>query len=184
MKTASSRYYRGLTLIELLIVIIISSISLMALSVPFVAQRVFSISGNNQTESQRDAQLVLRAMARAGRECNAYTWPAPGFPAGATNLEFKGCPNDQIYPVGNRCFSGGPAFSGGKLTLTFGNCQTPSTRTLIDGVRSKVAEFTLTQVIPNKLVRVRLQVTHQPTATSSRVESEVLETDLFLRNAT
>ena len=54
---------------------------------------------------------------------------------------------------------------------------------LIDGIRSKVATFTLTP-ITSKLVRITLQVTHRTTATSSRVESELLETDLFLRNAT
>ena len=172
---------RGFTLVEMLVVVVISAISLMALSVPFVGGRVYALSGNNQAEAQRDAQMVLRAMARAGRECKQYSLPV-GFPPGATNLSFDNCPVDPIYPAGSRCFVGTP--STGTMILTSPNCQTPSTKVLINGVRSKVTAFTVTPIVANKVVNIKLTVTHQPTATSSRKETEVLETDLFLRNAT
>ena len=165
---------RGFTLVEMLVVVVISAISLMALSVPFVGGRVYALSGNNQAEAQRDAQMVLRAMARAGRECPQYAVNSFG---GACGITFQACPNGQ-----NACFMGGPSFKGGQLIRTT-NCQTkPSPKVLINGTRSKVASFALTSV-NSKLVRITLKVTHQPTATSSRVESELLETELFLRNA-
>ena len=63
---------RGVTLIELLITIIIGAIAMLALAVPFSAERIFWLRGDTQAEAQRDAQLALRAMARVGRQSSCY----------------------------------------------------------------------------------------------------------------
>ena len=62
-----TRSRKGVTLIELLVTIVIGSIAMMALSVPFMSERIFWLSGDAQAESQRDAQMALRAMARVAR---------------------------------------------------------------------------------------------------------------------
>ena len=59
---------RGVTLIELLITVMIGAIAMFALVPPFIAEGNFFRKGKRQTEAQRDAQMVLRAMARAVRE--------------------------------------------------------------------------------------------------------------------
>ncbi len=173
---------RGVTLIELLMAIVIGAIAMFALVPPLVAERVFWGNTQRQTEAQRDAQMVLRAMARAGRECQGYN--RPGFfspvPGADTTLSFDGCLGVSI------CFGGGPSFNGGQMVQRSPNCQTPGgEKVLIDAVRSKVANFTITQVIPNKLVRIHLKVTHRLQTTDTRTPGdEILETEIFLRNAT
>ena len=176
----------GVTLIELLMAVIISAIAFFPLAMPFIGERSFWGTGERQTEAQRDAQMVLRTMARAARECHAYSTGTGGFLPGATLLSFDSCANDPIYPAGSRCFAGGPAYLGGTMIFRSTNCQTiPSTIVLIDGTRrSQVVNFTVTPIVPNKLVRVHLEVSHRRTTTDTRVRNEILETEIFLRNAT
>ncbi len=71
MKISSLHNQKGVTLIEILIVAIIGAIALIALAVPFMAERRFSGLGKSQIEAQRDAQLVTRAIARIARESSA-----------------------------------------------------------------------------------------------------------------
>jgi len=181
---AARRTVRGVTLIELLMTLIIAAIAFMALAVPFVAERAFSIAGLNQVEAQREAQMVLRAIARAGRECQQYATGSAGYLSGATYLMFKQCASNSVYAPGSRCFAGGPSFSGGKMITRLPDCQSePNTKVLIDGLRTKVANFTVTP-LTNKLVRVTLEVTHGISPTDPRRRAELLQTDLFLRNGT
>ena len=165
---------RGVTLIEMLIALIISSIAMMALAIPFVAERAFSLSGKAQAESQRDAEVVLRAMARAGREGSQYS-------VGAGTLSFDvicPCPGPLPCPAGTRQFTK----TGAQLQMT-DTCIAPQPLTLIDGNRSKVQDFTITSIIPNKLVRIHLEITHAPIVGGPRQEDEILESEVFLRNA-
>ena len=158
---------RGLSLIEVAITVTISGIALMALAVPFVADRSFWNAGRRQTEAQRDAQVVTRAMARMAREGTGYTI-IPS--AGSTKIDVTkaGCAASS--------FEGGPSFNSGQLEWVDG-CATPaSTITLIDGVRSRVVNFTATAVSA-ELVRIDLEVLHE------NQENEILQTEIFLRNA-
>ena len=156
---------RGVTFIELLITVIIGSIAMLALVVPFSAERKFWNQGKRQTEAQRDAQLVLRAMAHAIREGSTYdgvnfTVPCP--PSGTPGtVTFALHPGGVLHQHGCK----------GELIL-------------IDGIRSKAASFTIAPVVPNRLVRVQLDVTHQLRATDPFTENEVLQTEIFLRNGT
>ena len=63
---------RGVTLIEMLIALVISAIAMMALAVPLIAERAMVGSGKAQTEAQRDAEMVLRAIARAALGSDQY----------------------------------------------------------------------------------------------------------------
>lgn len=157
---------RGVTLIELLMTIIIGSIAFFPLAVPFVGERSFWGTGQRQTEAQRDAQMVLRAMARVVRESNGYTIAAGG-------VTFNGAPTCGGNPVIFELHPGG---------VFHQHCGS-NTTILIDGVRSKVTSFTPTTIIANKLVQVALTVTHQLRTTDSRTRSETLATQLYLRNA-
>ena len=158
------RNARGATLVELLIVAIISSIAMLALVAPFVAERRVSIGGRRQTEAQRDAQIGLRAMARAARESSSYIRPA------ANNVTFTdttgGAPCtrqfQQVVTAGNS-----------QLVLTDGCAGTVVT--LIGG-RSQVSIFNV-DVVNTRLVRVQLGVTHETQG------SETVQTELYLRNA-
>ena len=161
---------RGVTLIELLMTIIIGSIAMLPLAIPFSAERIFWNKGKQQTESQRDAQMGMRAIARVAHGAQSYSRSS-----GHLLFQLPG----PIF----RCFDGGPAFSN-QLVLT--NCGDPPSplAVLIDGNRSQVDSFVVTQVVPNKLVRVKLQVSHRLRTTDPRQEDEILETELFLRNGT
>ena len=162
MKTCSRR---GVTLIEVLITIVISAIALFALVPPFLAEGSFFRKGKRQTEAQRDAQMVLRAMARVARESNDYT-------SGAGIVTFHGAPT---------CGGGDVTFElhpGGELHQHCGG----NTSILIDGVRSQVAAFTPSQIIAKRLVLIHLQVDHRLRTTDPNLESETLDTELFLRN--
>ena len=169
---------KGVTLIELLMVIVISAIAMMALAVPLVAERAFLGSGQAQAESQRDGEMALRAMARGARQSSACNiTPGPG---NKVQVQFVG---------GLRCFKGGPDYPAagrGELHLFDESCAGAggiATAILIDGNRSKVEEMTVSAPVNNKLVRVHLRVSHHPIAADpSRIEDEVLDTELFLRN--
>ena len=171
---------RGVTLIELLITLMISSIAMMALAIPFVTERAMALSGKAQAESQRDAEMVMRAIARVARESNIYT----PFILQTLNAEIS---FNNLFGPGS-CFKGGPNFNFGGFNGALvvaeacvgGALSAP--RVLIDGNRSNVEEFSVTP-ITNKLVRVTLRVSHQPIVGGPRQEDEVLETEIFLRNA-
>jgi len=163
---------QAFTLIELVITMVISTLALLALSVPFMAERTFWGAGNRQTEAQRDAQVALRALGRAAREASSYAVMNPGPTLGQLTV---------TGPGGVTCVTGGPA-AGGQLLLGNG-CADPAPLVLIDGVRSRVASL---QVTPagTRLVRVRLLLQHRLRVTDVTVEDELVETELYLRNAT
>ena len=168
---------KGVTLIELLITIIIGAIAMMALSVPFMTERIFWLGGTAQAESQRDAQMGARAIARAARQSTQYN-------------PFSGSAGWFASPAaGVTCFQGGPTFNNGSLYMytssgILGCAGAPTI--LIDGNapitrRSQVQVFSMTEIVDNKLVRVHLDVLH---TRGSRQENEVVDTDIFLRNGT
>ena len=148
----------GFTLIELLIAIVIGTIAMFALLPPFLAEGNFFRQGKRQTEAQRDAQLALRAMARTVREGSAYNAGTNTFTVPCGGVQFEAHGDGSFHRHG--CL--GDA-------------------TIIDGVRSKVSNFTITP-ITSRLARVHLEVTHQLRATDPNQRLEILETELFLRN--
>ena len=150
---------------ELLVILVIGSIAMMALAAPFSAERSLWGTGKRQTEAQRDAQIALRAIARVAHESSAYA--------------IAGNAITFTAPCGPRQFS---LVSGNQLRFT-DNCPPAKTLTLIDGLRSQVANFTLTPVITNRLVRIQLQVTNRLRTTDTQQRSELLITELYLRNA-
>ena len=162
---------KGLTLIEFLIVAIIGVIALIALAVPFMAERRFSGLGKSQVEAQRDAQLVTRAIARIARESSFFSFAGP---AGDSTLSFT-------TPCGSVSFRGGSAFNNGgpnngQLIRT-DQCVVPNVTTvLIDGTRSKITNFTATTVIPQKIVDLQVNIQYQ------NQRSELLQTRIYLRN--
>ena len=158
---------RGVNLIELLIAIVISTISFFSIALPFVTERSFARQGRRQVEAQRDAQVAMRAIARAGRDGTAYDFDSPPNPA--VKFHKASCSTGTVNFVGD--------LSTGKLFLIDECAAPPATVVLIDGVRSQLTDMVVTSLVPNKLVRVRLEVTYQ----GEKVE--VLETELFLRNA-
>ena len=167
------RNQRGVTLLELLIVIIISVILVLTAMVPFVAERLFWGRGRRRVESQQDAQIVMRAIERVARGSKNYTYPVGGNPnridftdtAGCTRqVQLAGASNTQLQLV-NNCVS-----------------PTPPPLTLIDGNRSRVTNWVITPV-NTKLVTIQLRVAHRLLATDPREENETLVTEFFLRNA-
>ena len=163
---------RGFTLIEMLITLVIGSIAMFALAAPLIAEGQFFRKGKRQTEAQRDAQMAFRAIARVARQSLSYSIPAAG------TLIFT-------EPVGGQaCFQSGA----NQLLMTRPNCVGgplgTNTTVLIDGVRSRVQNFTVTQIVPNKLVRIHLEINHRLRTADPFTEQEILETELFLRNGT
>lgn len=159
----------GVTLIELLLAVVIGAIAFFPLTVPFVSERSFTGAGRRQAEAQRDAQMALRAIARAARQ-GTNPSPAPGNTSDTFTfqLPLPSCPGAEVR------FDGGPSLNG-TLQMTDG-CSN-RTALLIDGVRSRVTNLVFTGVT-NRLVRVGIDVTYEGQQT------ERLETELFLRNAT
>ena len=152
----------GVTLIEVLMATVISAIAMFALVPPFIAEGNFFRKGKRQTEAQRDAQLVMRTIARVARQSSAYTTPVPG----QINL---------TAPCGVVTFE---VHAGGALHKH--GCD--GELVLIDGVRSRVTSFTITPVVSNRLVLLQLVVTHRLQTTDPQTSQEILETELFLRN--
>ena len=146
----------GVTIVELLMAIIISSIAFMALAVPFVSERTFWIAGKAQTESQRSAQVVLRAIARVARESKRLE-PGKGFltPTCGAGKEFSWVGEEIQFT--DRC-SGGPA-----VTIATG-----------------VTEFNLEQVVLNNRFRVRVHIRVRQLNRPN--EDEILDTEIYLRN--
>jgi len=160
--------------------IVISSIAVLAMWPPFVAERVFWNKGKRQTEAQRDAQMAMRAMARVARQSNTSTVFNPSSPpSNFTEIEF-------LNPFGGSgCFTGfvGGAFAG-QLWLRE-TCESPNTTVLIDGVRSRITSIAAEEVVDDRLLRVRVVVSHRLRGGPNpdpRQEDEILETKLFLRN--
>ena len=152
---------RGVTLVELLVVIVISSIALMALSVPLVAERSFWASGTRQAEAQREAQLVMRAIARVAHESSSYA-------VAGSQITFTA-------PCGGRQFL--TAGAGGKQFQMIDGCTSPpKTVTFIDGDETQVTQFNVTFINP-KLIGIDLEITE------NGQQNEFLQTQFFLRNA-
>lgn len=146
---------RGVTLVELVITVVIGAIAFSALSVPFMSERSFWGSGTRQTEAQRDAQVVLRAVARTARESTGYDSALGQFTVACGTESF--------------------AATGGQLTLT--DCA-GTALTLIDGASSQAAIFSITPV-GNRLVDVHIKITRQGGAENADMQSRI-----FMRNAT
>jgi len=179
------KHSRGVTLIELLMVVIIASIGMFALVPPLLAEGQLFRKGKRQTEAQRDAQIALRAIARVARESTGYELQVstPGY----TVIRF-------FRPSGTvQCFRGGtsPPPPNAPFSLIVGPaCEFhPSHTVLIDGVRSRVQTFAVTPVppAPSSLFRIQLNVSHRLRGDPNPdpfSEVEQLETEIFLRNAT
>ncbi len=138
--------------------IVISTIAMMALAAPFVAERRLWLLGTAQSESQRDAQLVLRAIARNVRQSTSYSVGTNTFNLACGTRQFRlaGASNNQLQMVDN--------------------CWPIKTITWIDGNRSQVTSFVITPV-NSRLVQVQLDVRY------NNRESESLTTEIYLRNA-
>ena len=167
---------RGATLIELVIAVMIGAIVLMALVIPYAAERSFWHVGSYQAEAQRDADMVLRSMALTARQGQSYT---------VTNVATNDLKVTFAMPASAGCgspvyFEGGTAFpsplNGGQFVWRNGCASPAATVTLIDGVKSKVSAFTPTTIVANKLVKVNLTVIHK------NQQTEIMEKQLFLRN--
>lgn len=162
----------GVTLVELLITIVIGSIAFMALAVPFVAERAMNLSGQAQAEAQRDGQMVMRAIARAARESTQYN-------SGVFSVICAG--PDGIFGTGDDV-TGTRQFIQTGTQLTLQDTCTGQTITLIDGVRSRVTTFTMTEPVNDRLVRVQLVIQHEPRVGGGRIQLETMETEVHLRN--
>ena len=181
----NTRSQRGVTLIEVLMVVVISAIAMFALVPPFIAEGSLFRKGKRQTEAQRDAQMALRAMARVGRESTDCVVSSP-IP---TNVVVRFAP--PVGGGGDDCFIGKPISQGGNGSLILQQgCGTEGQIILIEGTtlqgrRSWLEEMTAEEIVNNQLLRVRLVVSHRLRATTDpHEEDEILETTLFLRNGT
>ena len=149
---------RGVTMIELMIAVIISAIALMAVAIPFFAERSFWARGKRQSEAQRDAQMILRAIARVARESSGCD---------ASSSTVLSC-----TPVsgGDVCFQR----SGGQFQM--GDCGAPVSAwtTLLDGTKSALTQFNASE--GPKIVKIQLEVTREGK------EKALLETHIFARN--
>ena len=161
----------GVTLVELLITTVIASIAMMALAIPLIAERSFWGTGKRQTEAQRDAQLAMRAIARVGREA----WE---FDVVSVN------PNQSVLKFKNSGASCEKTFIGDRINwkLYFLDACAGTSTELINGERSRLKEM-FVEGIGARQVRIRLRVAHSLRANDPREEDEVLETQLYLRNA-
>lgn len=163
---------QGATLVEVLVALVIGVIVLLALAVPYASESSFWNVGNRQAEAQRDADVVLRSISKIARQCNSFT---PGGSAGDVTITF-------VPPTGpSVCFEGGASYptvlNGGQFHWKTGSCTSPtSTVTLIDGVASKVTNFSATTIVSNKLVKINLTILNK------NQQTEIMEKQIFLRN--
>ena len=152
---------RGASLVELLIAMVISAIAILAIAAPFMAERSFWARGKRRVEAQRDAQMVMRAIAhvaRPSRGCDAHN------PAELSCTSVSLCATEFQT-------------SGAQFQMIDG-CQLPAkTITLIDGTKSAVTKFTTTPIMTNKVVKVELEITREGK------EKALLVTQIFARNA-
>ena len=156
--------HRGVTLIEVLMTVVITSIAMFALAMPLIAEGSLFRTGKRRTEAQRDAEVALRGIARVVREGSVVV-------ACGTDIA------TFTVPCGTETFHRHP---GGILERH--DCNN-NTTPLIDGARSQATSFVCTQV-SNKLVRIQLNVSHHLATWDplSNQETEQLVTELFLRN--
>ena len=156
----------GVTLVEMLLTILMSTMVFLSLTMLLSTAQAVRGSGENQSEAQRDASLVLGTMARIARQSRGYTISLSG-----SKITFTS--SGACSPS----FQGGPAFGvgGGQVQMSDG-CSTPTTTLLIDGAWSRATQFQLTFVSAS-VVHAKVQVTYRGR------QNELLETDLFLRNA-
>ena len=127
--------------------------------------------------------MGLRAIARVARQSISYEITPSG--VNSSQIRFH-----SSAGVG-ACFKGGPNFPGNvnQLSMYDESCigagpgGVPAA-VLIDGNRSKVRNFSVTEITDDRIVRIRLEVTHEAIVGSGRQEDEVLETEIFLRNGT
>jgi prepilin-type N-terminal cleavage/methylation domain-containing protein len=154
---------RGITLVEVLITVVIGSIALCAMALPFVAERSFWATGQRQTEAQRDAHLVMRAISRAAQESGSVALDPDG--AGA---RFFLDPNRTVCQA---YFRGG--FAGSGRFEWYPRCGRQPTVLLDDDSRLRTLAF---EPVSRNLLRVRVEVTRKDR------EDERLETDFYLRN--
>ena len=163
--------HRGVTLLELLITIIIGSIAMLALAIPFGAERRFWVTGKAQTEAQRDAQLVLRAIARGVRESTGYAG------GGSFNVVCGPGPDGRYGTADD--VTGTRQFVQSGAQLQMSDSCVSQTVTLIDGVLtpSQVTSFSIASIPgTTKLVQVQLNVARGQ-------QNESLVTQMFLRTA-
>lgn len=160
-KTVSLNNEKGFSMIELLMVVIISAIALVGAAMPFYAEQAFWRTGKERAGSQRDAHMVMRAIARTAREGTGYT-----IDLGARSVTFHGnCDQDFQWVNGNQ------------LQMV-DHCVSPAaTQVLIDGAASRITQFTVMQVVANRLVDIQLEILQ------GNQEREQLHTQIFLRNA-
>ncbi len=170
---------KGMSIVELLIAVLISSIVFFGLVVPFIADRSFWGAGRRQAQAQRDAQLALHTIARYGHESAGYTWVGSG---GQYTIAFNvPCPGVTPGPgvpigTGTVVFQTGPSFNKGRFDMV-DNCSGGKRAILIDGVRSKVTNFVVTPISSGNLVTVKLKVTYE------NQMSETLQTQVFMHNS-
>lgn len=170
----------GVTLIELLVAVIIGAIACLGLSAPMMAERRFWILGNAQAESQRNAQLATRAIARVAREAGQLR-SISTFPWGAIyRFETPECAGDMVFiarvATGKLEFQEQCGVPGPVVTLIDGDADGD---TQMNRNESWLTEFAIIEVgpeDPSKTLRVLVRVRH------GGVEEELLETTLFLRN--
>ena len=159
----------GVTLVELLVALLISGMALFGLAVPFFSEQLFWRQGDRQAEAQRDAQVVLRVLARAARMSSGHNL-AVGTSSNSITFNLI-CPDGVTS--GTRQFTGTPGGSG-QFRMT-DSCS-GQTVTFIDGNRSEVTDWEVTAV-SSQSVSVRIEVTRKGD------RSELLETGIYLRNA-
>lgn len=166
----------GLTLIELIMGVVISMIAMFGLALPLISGQLSSRIGFRQTEAQRDAQLVVQAIALRARESSFFASIGSGITAGLT----------LATPCGAWQFQRAGA-AGEQLLMVDGCAVPPQTTVLIDGVRSRVTNFSASNAgnpTQTRLVRIDLAMSHRLGAsTDNRQDTEILQTDLYLRNA-
>lgn len=173
---------RGVTLIELLVAVVIGAIACLGLSAPMMAERRFWILGNAQAESQRNAQLATRAIARVVREAGQLRSTSKFGWGDIYRFETPECAGDMVFIA--RVYSThelqfqeqcGPQ-PWPLVTLIGGDVDGD---TQMDRNESWLTEFTIDRVGAggsSKTLSVRVRVQH------GGVEEELLETTLFLRN--
>ena len=180
---------RCVTLLELLIATVISTIAMFALVPPFLAEGNLFRKGQRQTEAQRDAQMAMRAIARVARESGQMLLPMT-IPDGVSYVfetsdacgvkAFVKRDSTRSLQFQEQCVF--PGIVGPLVTLISGDVDPdgPEGRNdLIDRNESWLTEFTIDRVGPagsSKTIHVLARVQHGGT------EEELLETTLFLRN--
>jgi len=160
----------GTSLVELLIVVVIASMVVMSMGIPYITGRSFFRKGMNQSTAQRDAHLTVKHIAQTAREASAYSVVAG---TGSLRINFT-------TDCGVISFEGGPLYDNGDpqkpaQLVKFDGC-TADTIALIDGNFIGVNSFDINQ-ISGKLFELTLDVAYR------NDRNEILTTQIYLRNA-